>query len=764
MPSSNTTQHCTTGNTASPHSAPQAAGLWSYVPACHRDQDEGTLHTLIQVFQEQLHSWQKHIDRILLLHDPQHTPAWAVDLLLRTWGVDPPDVLQTPQKRRLLRWVLRLHRRAGTATGIQQAVRAITGLPTRCLPMQHGWTLDTQQALDHNAQLADAWDTNRAPYAFDIQVCGLLTQQQHQAVRHMVESLQPVHCPLRHVLQGPTALQQAATRLLGRCALYLLRQQHADGTWPQQTPQHTGVIAQALQAAAQTLSWDSLQQAWLRARKHLPPPHKAPAWREEPLPATQRLDRTRGLLCTAQHSLHMAPLDQQALALHGWTHAGWHDHAHALLAGLTRLPHAHGAAVDPATQCPAALHSIALLTHALARVNTVPTASAYTRLPPAQDDALWSEMQHDAAAVRQSHTPHRNTPYVQTRHRNPTAHQHALQLQPTTQHPLKAVAVIPAVKTNPRAPTQRPSSAYRVLTNKPPQLLHKYTHTVTTVSLSPDGSHLASGSYDKTVSIWNLESVKCLRRIKGHAYPVNSVSWSANGTRVASGSVDKTVRIWDVKTGKQVVMQGHTFSVTCVSLSGEGTHVASGSTDNTVRIWDVETGKQLQCHASSVKSVSLSADGARVASGNHDNTIQVWDIKTGTQLQLLQGHTACVNSVSLCANGTRIASGSDDKTVRIWDVDSGTQLQMLQGHTASVKSVSLSADGTRVASGSYDKTVRVWDVETGTQLHNLTGHTDTVRSVSLSLDGTRVASGSTDKTIRIWDIRLLVPWKQPILP
>ena len=383
------------------------SGLWDVVPALYRQQDDGTLRNLLGAFEEQLHAWQQRIQRTLLLHNSQHTPPWALDLLLRTWGLDPPALLNAQQKRRLLRWIVLLHRRAGTAPGIQQAVRAITGLPTRCLPLQQGWTLDSQQALDHNAQLADTLDTSPHLYAFDIQVQGQLTQQQHQAVRRMVDALRPVHCPLRHVLQHPTPLQQEATRLLGRCALYVLRRQRTNGTWSKQTQQQTVVLAHALRDAADVLTWNSLQQGWLRARKHLPKQDNIQPGPCMHVPDKALLDRAHGLLCTRNAStpfpqrstsssptlvdLHQitgkgtcadqakdfppsacqqepasAPLEQQATALWTWKQAGWHDHAQALLAGLSRLPFLQGAPLDPASQQPAPLHSIALLTQALA--------------------------------------------------------------------------------------------------------------------------------------------------------------------------------------------------------------------------------------------------------------------------------------------------------------------------------------------------------------------------------------------------------------
>ncbi len=278
---------------------------------------------------------------------------------------------------------------------------------------------------------------------------------------------------------------------------------------------------------------------------------------------------------------------------------------------------------------------------------------------------------------------------------------------------------------------------------------------VNAVAWSSDGKRIASGSYDRTVQVWNAANGGHTFTYRGHFGPANAVAWSPDGKRIASASSDKTVQVWDAVDGSHVfTYRGHSDVVLAVAWSPDGKRIASGGVDKTVQVWDAADGGHAftyRGHSDVVDTVAWSSDGKRIASASYDQTVQVWDAADGGHAFTYPGHSSRVNAVAWSSDGKRIASGSDDKTVQVWDAADGGHVFTYKGHSNLVEAVVWSPDGKHIASASFDKTVQVWDAADGGHVFTYREHSDVVDTVAWSPDGKRIASGSYDRTVQVWE-------------
>ena len=150
-------------------------------------------------------------------------------------------------------------------------------------------------------------------------------------------------------------------------------------------------------------------------------------------------------------------------------------------------------------------------------------------------------------------------------------------------------------------------------TKKAKMGLGGHKRSVKSISFSPDGKIMASGSYDTTIRLWSLPEGRYKKTLKGHRKSINSMDFSADGKLLASASRDNTARVWDVETGKhKKIFKGHKDDVMHIALSPDGKTLASWGIDQILNIWDVETGKlkkSITEHIAPIGDISFSSVG-----------------------------------------------------------------------------------------------------------------------------------------------------------
>jgi WD40 repeat protein len=286
--------------------------------------------------------------------------------------------------------------------------------------------------------------------------------------------------------------------------------------------------------------------------------------------------------------------------------------------------------------------------------------------------------------------------------------------------------------------------------------LKGHTDMVYAVAFSPDGRHVLTGSFDKTLKLWETatgKEIKTFAGQAGHQQMVLSVAFSPDGRYVASGAADNTAKIWDSPLGVSQRDYVHADAVNAVALSPDGTRLAGAAKDSTVKIWNTADGKQLfnlAGHAGPVLGVAFSANG-QLASCGGDKTVRIWNATNGQAIGTLGAHATAVNAVVLAPGANAAFSAGDDGLIKIWNLPPKAP-RNLPAHNGAVTSLALAPDGQMIVTGSADKTVRLVNFDNGQAVRQWPAKTAAINTVAVNANKTTVAAGDAEGRVFVWNV------------
>ena len=134
-------------------------------------------------------------------------------------------------------------------------------------------------------------------------------------------------------------------------------------------------------------------------------------------------------------------------------------------------------------------------------------------------------------------------------------------------------------------------------------------NVITSLRWAKDSNHLAVGTNEGEVQLWDVEKRKQVRSMQGHMARVGSLSW--NGHILASGSRDTSIFLHDVRLQQHhtTTFQHHTQEVCGLEWSPNGFQLASGGNDNVLAIWEPSTSTvapkfSFEHHTAAVKAIA----------------------------------------------------------------------------------------------------------------------------------------------------------------
>ena len=241
-------------------------------------------------------------------------------------------------------------------------------------------------------------------------------------------------------------------------------------------------------------------------------------------------------------------------------------------------------------------------------------------------------------------------------------------------------------------------------------LLKGHKGVVDSVSFSPDGRYLVSSSKDNSAIIWtapvekgvaNWRRGRRLHHLRGHTDDIYTVKFLPGGKRIVTGSDDRTLRVWDVETGSLLAqLLGHRDRIRSLGITrdkaakigGKSYLLASGDRSGQIRLWRaedltstsnaavVEESYLLADHRSAINGLAFSRNGSHLLATcgqkcKGDYRPWLYDLSTRKFVRAKVKHTSIVLSSSWSKDNKWIATaGGSNQEIHVWSPATGKPL------------------------------------------------------------------------------------------
>jgi len=326
---------------------------------------------------------------------------------------------------------------------------------------------------------------------------------------------------------------------------------------------------------------------------------------------------------------------------------------------------------------------------------------------------------------------------------------------------------------------------------------------VGSVAWSPDGKHLASGSNDFSVRIWNVESGELVQLLDGHSAPVRSVVWGIDGDMLAAGSSDQSISLWrtQAKDTAAIKVQAARQPIVGVSWDRQGERFSAIASHSGLTAWRIKD-LSVESHVPNeliqfYRRAEWEEDGRSflLSDGSRADRVLRWNLAEESGVALFPPQEVEYHHHAISPNRKFLAAYNNDEGFAVWNRE-GERVFSTNAWGQKVTEITWSRDSSTIAvaaawsihvikpfestkplkyysagepasidfnaagdqfamacnGGEHNGSVLIFDAATGKIIQKLKGHRAGCQMAKYSPDGKRIASCSADYTLKIWSV------------
>jgi WD40 repeat protein len=255
-----------------------------------------------------------------------------------------------------------------------------------------------------------------------------------------------------------------------------------------------------------------------------------------------------------------------------------------------------------------------------------------------------------------------------------------------------------------------------------------HTNAIKSIAFSKDGKFIVTGSEDKTVKVWDVNTGSLLQNFAIAKDRILSVDFNPNSKTIIACSEDGFLYEWDIYSGEllnTIVNKGEMMGACTFSPNGQTIAISYGyhfKDFYEIVLYNCVTKKitaQFKAHKEKIHKLIFSPDGKQITSSSYDQMIRVWDAVTSKMISEKDVSTPkdlFIKSIQYNKDGTQLLVCNVDSKLSLYNSQTLKLLQTIANDTIKFSTASYSRDGKKVvaagASGQfYILDAATWNVE-----------------------------------------------------